>query len=78
MRRAGAWSPRLSSYYCLGVLLFREDLISAAAAVYQIPNTEHMAYRLVRLISEQYFLFFSIHRVPCSLRPPGFIKFKGK
>ena len=58
MRRAGAWSPRLSSYYCLGVLLFREDLISAAAAVYQIPNTEHMAYRLVRLISEQYVFHF--------------------
>lgn len=50
MRRAGAWSPRLSSYYCLGVLLFREDLISAAAAVYQIPDTEHMAYRLVRTL----------------------------
>ena len=77
MRRAGAWSPRLSSYYCLGVLLFREDLISAAAAVYQIPNTEHVAYRLVRLISVQYF-FSEIAALRVALRPPGFIKFKDK
>ena len=45
-------SYRLAYYHPLwvgGVLISGHNIV-AAAAVYQIPNTEHMAYRLVRTL----------------------------